>query len=253
VCPPGNQDRFISQWCIPCLCRSLSLDNLVTVFNVLLLEKQTVFISKYLGVESHVVMALLPLLRPYSWQGTLLPVLPNSLLECLQAPVPFLFGVQNSGQELVLGPDCVVVNLDENKISLPAKTELSQIPKRKKLVVNLTQSYNEIRGTDNSLVSYFRASERQQQAVQEFSQVFRQWHTDLIKEVTSSIPENVKTMDFSEHTNVTAFLKGITKTHKEFMAQFILTQQFSMLTDQLLLERTKKEDGDLSWLDILLS
>jgi len=224
----------------------------------LLLEKQTVFISKFLGVDSLVVMALLPLLRPYSWQGTLLPVLPSVLLECLQAPVPFLFGVQNSGQELILGPDCVVVNLDENKISLPGKTELPLVPKRKKLVANLTASYNEIRGTDNSLVSYFRTSEKQQQAVQEFSQVFRQWHTILIKEITSSIPENVKNMDFSEHGNVTAFLKGINKTHKDFVAQFVLTQQFSMLTDHLLLERTKKEkDDDLfeskSWLDMILS
>ncbi len=49
-----------------------------------------------IGVLSTVVLALVPLLRPYSWQSLLLPVLPTleKMLDLLEAPVPFVLGVQ---------------------------------------------------------------------------------------------------------------------------------------------------------------
>lgn len=49
-----------------------------------------------IGVLSTVVLALVPLLRPYSWQSLLLPVLPTleKMLDLLEAPVPFILGVQ---------------------------------------------------------------------------------------------------------------------------------------------------------------
>ena len=49
-----------------------------------------------IGVLSTVVLALVPLLRPFAWQSLLLPVLPTQerLLEILDAPVPFILGVQ---------------------------------------------------------------------------------------------------------------------------------------------------------------
>ena len=49
-----------------------------------------------IGVLSTVVLALVPLLRPFAWQSLLLPVLPaqERLLDILDAPVPFILGVQ---------------------------------------------------------------------------------------------------------------------------------------------------------------
>jgi len=49
-----------------------------------------------IGVLSTVVLALVPLLRPFAWQSLLLPVLPvqERLLEIIEAPVPFVLGVQ---------------------------------------------------------------------------------------------------------------------------------------------------------------
>ena len=68
-----------------------------TVTNAgVLLEKQLVLFCPNIGLLSTCVLSLIPLLRPFTWQSLLLPVLPDNLLSFLEAPVPFVIGVQVS-------------------------------------------------------------------------------------------------------------------------------------------------------------
>jgi hypothetical protein len=75
--------------------RSLSVDNIVTLLNAALLEKQLVVFCPHIGVLGAVVLSLVPLLRPFAWQSLLMPVTPVSMLGFLDAPVPFVLGVQH--------------------------------------------------------------------------------------------------------------------------------------------------------------
>lgn len=77
-------------WCH----RSLSLENIITVLNAALLEKQIVVFCPHIGTLAAVVLSLVALLRPFSWQSLMLPVTPTSMLAFLEAPVPFVLGVQ---------------------------------------------------------------------------------------------------------------------------------------------------------------
>ena len=61
-----------------------------------LLEKQVVMFCPNIGLLSTCVLSLIPLLRPFSWHSFLMPVLPDKLLGFLEAPVPFIIGVQVS-------------------------------------------------------------------------------------------------------------------------------------------------------------
>ncbi|KXZ46762.1 hypothetical protein GPECTOR_41g727 [Gonium pectorale] len=81
-------------WATAVLCRSLSLDNILLLLTASLLERQLVVFCPSLSTLSGVVLGLLPLLRPFSWQSLLLPVTPASMLGFLEAPVPFVLGVQ---------------------------------------------------------------------------------------------------------------------------------------------------------------
>lgn len=49
-----------------------------------------------LGLLSTAVLSLIPLIRPFAWQSLLLPILPalDKMLDLLEAPVPFILGVQ---------------------------------------------------------------------------------------------------------------------------------------------------------------
>ena len=51
-----------------------------------------------IGLLSTAVLSLVPLIRPFAWQSLLLPILPalDKMLDLLEAPVPFILGVQVS-------------------------------------------------------------------------------------------------------------------------------------------------------------
>lgn len=76
------------------LCRLLPLDALLTVLNAALLERSIVFFHPVPALLSACVLGVLPMLRPFSWQCVILPVVPASELSILDAPVPFLLGCQ---------------------------------------------------------------------------------------------------------------------------------------------------------------
>ncbi len=93
--------QSIELWTVAALCRSLSLDNILQLLSAALLEKQMVVFCPNIGTLSAVVLSLVPLLRPFSWQCLLLPVTPTGMLGFLEAPVPFILGVQYKTHEVV--------------------------------------------------------------------------------------------------------------------------------------------------------
>ena len=63
-----------------------------------LLERQMVLFCPNIGMLSTAVLSLVPLVRPFAWQSLVLPILPalDKMLDLLEAPVPFILGVQAS-------------------------------------------------------------------------------------------------------------------------------------------------------------
>ncbi|KAK9988825.1 hypothetical protein SO802_029064 [Lithocarpus litseifolius] len=90
----------LSVWAISCICGSLRLENVLTLFAAALLEKQIVVVCSNLGILSASVLSIIPLIRPYQWQSLLMPVLPNDMLDFLDAPVPYIVGVKNKTNEV---------------------------------------------------------------------------------------------------------------------------------------------------------
>lgn len=121
-------------WTVAALCRSLSLDNIITLLNAAVLEKQMVVFCPHIGTLAAVVLALVPLLRPFAWQSLMLPVTPDSMLGFLEAPVPFVLGVQY--KTAAVASRChglLRVNVYKNAIknasfpSLPNSRQLMQV------------------------------------------------------------------------------------------------------------------------------
>ncbi|KIY91899.1 hypothetical protein MNEG_16064 [Monoraphidium neglectum] len=91
-------------WAVAALCRSLSLDNVLTLLNAALLEKQVAVFCPHIGTLCACVLALVPLLRPFVWQSLLLPVTPAGMRGFLEAPVPFVLGLQYKTPEVSASP-----------------------------------------------------------------------------------------------------------------------------------------------------
>lgn len=61
-----------------------------------MLERNCVVFCPNVGLLSTCVLSLIPLLRPFSWQHFLMPVLPDTQhwLTFLDSPTPFVVGIQ---------------------------------------------------------------------------------------------------------------------------------------------------------------
>ncbi|OMO86723.1 hypothetical protein COLO4_20955 [Corchorus olitorius] len=125
----------LSVWTTATVCRVLSLDSILAVVAGVLLEKQIVVICPNLGVLSAVVLSLVPLIRPFRWQSLLLPVLPTRMLDFLDAPVPFIVGVQQKPSDLKLKTSNLVqVNVQKNQVKT---CHLPTLPRHKELLYEL--------------------------------------------------------------------------------------------------------------------
>lgn len=97
------------------LFRTLSVTNILVLWGVLLHEGQVVLRSKHLSLLTPIVEALLSLLFPFTWQGMYIPLLPSNMMDALDAPVPYLVGVNG---ECPQPPGVVVCDLDEDMVHL---------------------------------------------------------------------------------------------------------------------------------------
>ncbi|CAH0481834.1 unnamed protein product [Peronospora belbahrii] len=124
----------------------LSVEHVVALVTCMLLERQIVLVSSHYSVLTSVGETLKSLIAPLEWSHVFAPILPKSMLECLQCPTPYLFGVNASYRaelrEMLEREGCgdgiIVVDLDADTISSPVRPQLPE-PVRGPLTSRLLQ------------------------------------------------------------------------------------------------------------------
>ena len=111
------------------LFRALEPEHVVEIFLSLLLERKILLVSAHRALLYHCSTALISFLYPFRWVHNLIPVLPMHLVSFLDAPFPFLIGLETE----VLGdldvPEGVnTVMLDEGTFEM--QEHLPKIPTR---------------------------------------------------------------------------------------------------------------------------
>uniref|UniRef100_A0A8C2HQF7 DENN/MADD domain containing 5B n=1 Tax=Cyprinus carpio TaxID=7962 RepID=A0A8C2HQF7_CYPCA len=105
--------------------RLLGVENLVQIFTCVLLEMQILLYSQDYQRLMVVAEGITTLLFPFQWQHVYVPILPASLLHFLDAPVPYLMGLQSkegtdrSKLELPQEANLCFVDIDNHCIELP--------------------------------------------------------------------------------------------------------------------------------------
>ncbi|UXI21706.1 OPA3-like protein [Sarcoptes scabiei] len=112
------EDRNITEYY-----NAISPANMITIFASMLNERRIVMVSEKLNRLSACVQAANTLIYPMQWQHIFIPLLPNTLMDYLTAPMPFLIGVpQETFDEHVkvneLG-EIVLLNVDTNQLTTP--------------------------------------------------------------------------------------------------------------------------------------
>uniref|UniRef100_A0A8C1IJN2 DENN/MADD domain containing 5B n=1 Tax=Cyprinus carpio TaxID=7962 RepID=A0A8C1IJN2_CYPCA len=121
----------------------LGVENLVQIFTCVLLEMQILLYSQDYQRLMVVAEGITTLLFPFQWQHVYVPILPASLLHFLDAPVPYLMGLQSkegtdrSKLELPQEANLCFVDIDNHCIELPE--EFPQFPNKTEFIQELSE------------------------------------------------------------------------------------------------------------------
>ncbi|KAI9797805.1 MAG: hypothetical protein M1833_005308 [Piccolia ochrophora] len=115
------------------LFRSLSIPNIVALLEFALSESRIILLSSHTAMLHLASKALVSLLYPMTWNGIFIPVLPARLLSAVEAPCPYIVGIERRYENIELPEDdFVLVDLDEDQIqSTAAPISLPRQQRRK--------------------------------------------------------------------------------------------------------------------------
>ena len=99
------------------------------------MESRIVFLSSYTSMLHLATRALVSLLWPFTWCGVYIPVLPARLISAIEAPCPYIVGIERRYENLCLpDDDFVCVDLDRDSIDSTSNPVHFPRSQRKKLI-----------------------------------------------------------------------------------------------------------------------
>ncbi|KXT02667.1 hypothetical protein AC578_1125 [Pseudocercospora eumusae] len=116
------------------LFRCLSIPNIITLFEYALAESRIILVSSHTAMLQLASAALTSLLYPLKWAGVLIPVLPYRLIQALEAPCPYIAGIERKYRSYDLPTDdFCIVDLDTDSIESTEPPTMLPRPQRRKL------------------------------------------------------------------------------------------------------------------------
>ncbi|CAL4937618.1 unnamed protein product [Urochloa decumbens] len=225
----------LSIWTTATVCRALSLESVLGLFAAVLLEKQIVVICPNLGVLSAIVLSIIPMIRPFQWQSLLLPVLPRKLIDFLDAPVPFIAGVQHKPPDIKMkGSSLVRINVQKDQVKA---CSMPQLPRYKELVSDLGPIHARL-SCENALAKrhpIYKCNEVQAEAAWQFLNVMRSYLESLCSDLRFHTITNVQANnDRVSLLLKDSFIDSFPSKDRPFVKLFVETQMFSVLSDSRL-------------------
>ncbi|KAK6139655.1 hypothetical protein DH2020_026600 [Rehmannia glutinosa] len=159
----------LSVWAVACLCGSLRLEHVLTLFAGALLEKQIVVVCSNL-------------------------VLPNDMLDFLDAPVPYIVGVKNKAEVQAKLTNVILVDANRNQVKSPT---IPQLPQHKELYACLSPYHAKLVGESylGKKRPVYECTDVQVEAAKGFLGVLRSYLDSLCSNLRSHTITNVQSND----------------------------------------------------------
>jgi len=242
----AEEEAFhLEGWAIVTLCCSLSLENVLSFLTAALLEKQIVVFSNNLGELSAVSFALVPMLRPFRWQSLFLPILPQHMVDFLDAPVPFVCGVQHKTSDLRNRANNLCrINVYKGDVKLhwDGRRKPLRLPRMNELVRNLFPLHAAIvqASVNHKKRPVIDPSHDAVVAAREFLNAWRAYLNSLVANIRYHAITDVN--DGGGEGKVTillkeSFLATFAGRDRSFMRAFVDTQMFATFCDERLASR----------------
>lgn len=222
----------LSIWTIATICRALSLESVLSLLSGVLLEKQIAVICPNLGMLSAIVLSLVPMIQPFEWQSLLLPVLPKKMIDFIDAPVPFIVGLQHkpTNKKLKTG-NLIRINVDKDQVKT---CSLPQLPRFTELFSELSPIHGRLSCENPTAKRHpvYRCSEAQAEAASQFLSVTKCYLESFCTNLRSHTITNVQANDDKVSLLLKdSFIDSFPTRDRAFIKLFVDTQLFSVLSD----------------------
>ncbi|KAM4564825.1 DENN domain-containing protein 4C isoform 2-T2 [Fundulus diaphanus] len=232
------------------LLMNLGAENCATLLHFVLLENKILLHSLRPAVLTGVAEAVVAMIFPFQWQCPYIPLCPLSLAGVLNAPCPFIVGVDSRYFDLYdPPPDVVCVDLDTNTIYLSDEKKHSNwkyLPKKpcKSLISSLSnlhhqlatvavhQAPNEDSALDLTPIDAdFTWHKKKMSLEMEIQEAFLRFMASILKGYRSYLkpitqaPSEKATAADSLY-DLQGFLKSRDRAHQKFYSQLTKTQIF---------------------------
>ncbi|PKA60007.1 hypothetical protein AXF42_Ash009691 [Apostasia shenzhenica] len=172
------------------------------------------------------------MIRPFEWQSLFLPVLPRKMLDFLDAPVPFIVGIQHKPTDMKLRANNVVrVNVYKNQVKT---CSLPQLPRYRELFADLSPVHSRL-ACESSIAKrhpVYRCSEVQAEAAGSFLGIMKCYMESLCSNLRSHTITNIQANNDKVSLLLKeSFIDSFPAKDRPFMKLFVDTQLFSVLSD----------------------
>uniref|UniRef100_A0A8C6TG72 DENN/MADD domain containing 4C n=1 Tax=Neogobius melanostomus TaxID=47308 RepID=A0A8C6TG72_9GOBI len=245
--PSPQRPRILVQWCglwhsadesrSRKLCRTAAL---------CLTENKILLHSLRPDVLTGVAEAVVAILFPFQWQCPYIPLCPLSLAGVLNAPLPFIVGVDSRYFDLYdPPPDVVCVDLDTNTIYLSDEKRhgnWKNLPKKpgKSLVNSLSNLHHQLDGSALDMTPIeadFTWHKRKTALEMEIQETFLRFMASILKGYRSYLKPittapSVKATAADSLYDLQGFLKSRDRAHQKFYSQLTKTQIFIRFVEE---------------------
>lgn len=232
------------------LLMNLGSENCATLLHFVLLESKILLHSLRPAVLTGVAEAVVAMIFPFQWQCPYIPLCPLSLAGVLNAPCPFIVGVDSRYFDLYdPPPDVVCVDLDTNTIYLSDEKKHSNwknLPKKpcKSLINSLSNLHHQLATVslrpvmpDGSAVDMtpmdadFTWHKKRTALEMEIQEAFLRFMASILKGYRSYLKPitqapSEKTTAADSLYDLQGFLKSRDRAHQKFYSQLTKTQIF---------------------------
>ncbi|XP_022243870.1 LOW QUALITY PROTEIN: DENN domain-containing protein 5B-like [Limulus polyphemus] len=166
---PGAGELPLFEYSLQELFSTLGVVNVVQLFSCVLLENQVLLCSKEYHKLMLVAEGITTLLFPFSWQHVYVPILPASLQHFLDAPVPYIMGLQHSTEDrsqLCIPGEANLCFVDIDSLTMDVPEDTPKLPYTTNLIAEICDIFDTFgipqppEGIDRNLNQ--RGSHRQQ-------------------------------------------------------------------------------------------
>ena len=113
-----NDNLSISQINSKILLEKISIENIIILFQLLLLEQQILIVENDYEILSEIILILISLIYPLIWTNPFLPILSLNTVQFLQTPVPYIMGLDEyllkyayNSKKIYIGKEIIIYNI----------------------------------------------------------------------------------------------------------------------------------------------